>query len=76
MITPPTGAQVYLATKPVDMRRGIYGLASLVEQGFGANPFSGALFVFRGKRGDTIKILACAFLPRNWKPVALSGHRW
>jgi len=58
MITPPVGAQVYLATTPIDMRRGIYGLASLVEKGFGTSPFSGALFVFRGKRGDAVKILA------------------
>jgi hypothetical protein len=35
MITPPVGAQVYLAITPVDMRRGIFGLASLVEKDFG-----------------------------------------
>ncbi|CAN5354346.1 IS66 family insertion sequence element accessory protein TnpB [soil metagenome] len=58
MLSAPAGARVYLATTPVDMRRGIFGLASLVEQGFGVSPFSGALFVFRGKRGDAVKILA------------------
>lgn len=81
MITPPVGAQVYLAITPVDMRRGIFGLASLVEQDFGISPFTGALFVFRGKRGDAVKILAwdgsgmCLFAKRLeqgrfvWPPI-------
>jgi transposase len=81
VITPPAGARVYLAAAPVDMRRGIFGLASLVEKSFGTNPFSGALFVFRGKRGDAVKILAwdgsgmCLFAKRLeqgrfvWPPV-------
>lgn len=58
MMTPPAGARVYLATIPIDMRRGIFGLASYVEKAFATSPFTGALFVFRGKRGDAIKILA------------------
>ena len=81
MMAPPAGARVYLATAPIDMRRGIFGLASLVEKSFGTSPFSGALFVFRGKRGDAVKILAwdgsgmCLFAKRLehgrfiWPPI-------
>ena len=39
------------------MRRGMHGLASLVEKTLATNPFSGHLFVFRGRRGDLVKIL-------------------
>lgn len=39
------------------MRRGMHGLAALVETTLATNPFSGHLFVFRGRRGDLVKIL-------------------
>lgn len=58
MITPPAGARVYLAMTPCDMRKGLDGLAAQVQGVLSADPFSGALFVFRGKRGDYLKILA------------------
>ena len=58
MIAPPPGARVYLATTPCDMRKGFDGLAAQVQTVLQADPFSGALFVFRGKRGDRLKILA------------------
>lgn len=58
MIAPPPGARVYLATTPCDMRKGFDGLAAQVQNVLQADPFSGALFVFRGKRGDRLKILA------------------
>ena len=58
MITAPSGARVYLATTPCDMRKGLDGLAAQVQTVLAADPFSGALFVFRGKRGDYLKILA------------------
>lgn len=58
MIVPPPGARVYLATTPCDMRKGFDGLAAQVQTVLQADPFSGALFVFRGKRGDRLKILA------------------
>nr|WP_244493998.1 IS66 family insertion sequence element accessory protein TnpB [Mesorhizobium sp. Root172] len=47
----PTGAKVYVATRPVDFRKGPDGLAALVRD-TGADPFSGALYVFRAKRAD------------------------
>ena len=49
--------KVYLVCKPVDMRRGFDGLAADVAQTLRADPYSGAAFVFRSKRGDYVKIL-------------------
>ena len=57
MITPGADLQVYIATRPVDFRKGHDGLAALVQQMFGLDPFSGAAFVFRAKRADRVKIL-------------------
>ena len=39
------------------MRRGMHGLSLQVQQGLGRDPFGGELFVFRGRRGDLIKVL-------------------
>ena len=47
----PAGVQVYVASMPVDFRKGTTGLMALVRDG-GADPFSGALYVFRSKRAD------------------------
>ena len=52
----PRGA-VVLATEPVDLRRGHDGLVTLVRSLWNADPYSGQLFVFYGKRKDRIKIL-------------------
>lgn len=52
----PSGTSVFLATHPVDFRKGASGLMALVRDG-GADPFSGALFVFRSKRADRVKIV-------------------
>jgi transposase len=54
----PTGAlRVMVATKPVDFRKGAEGLAALVRETMGADPFSGAVYVFRAKRADRIKLV-------------------
>ncbi|MER8880721.1 IS66 family insertion sequence element accessory protein TnpB [Mesorhizobium sp. M0684] len=54
----PTGAvKVVVATKPVDFRKGAEGLAALVRETMGADPFSGAVYVFRVKRTDRIKLI-------------------
>lgn len=52
----PAGAKVYVATRPVDFRKGPDGLAALVRD-TGADPFTGALYVFRAKRADRVKIV-------------------
>lgn len=70
MIDPPSGTQVWLAAGVTDMRRGMDGLASLVQTTLEENPFSGHVFVFRGRRGHLIKILwwggdgLCLFVKR------------
>ena len=54
----PTGAvRVMVATKPVDFRKGADGLAGLVRETMQADPFSGAIYVFRAKRADRIKLI-------------------
>lgn len=49
--------KVYVAMRPVDFRKGIDGLALAVQEMFGLDPFCGAVFVFRSKRADRIKLL-------------------
>jgi transposase len=58
MIAPPPGVPVWLAAGVTDMRKGFDGLTALVEQQLGQDPFNGQLFVFRGRRGDLVKILS------------------
>jgi transposase len=54
----PTGAvRVMVATKPVDFRKGAEGLAALVREVMEADPFDGAVYVFRSKRADRIKLV-------------------
>ncbi len=54
----PTGAvRVMVATKAVDFRKGAEGLAALVRETMGADPFSGAVYVFRAKRADRVKLI-------------------
>lgn len=57
MIVPGADLKIYMATRPVDFRRGIDGLAAAVQEMLGLDPFCGAAFVFRAKRADRIKIL-------------------
>ena len=57
MLTLPSSVRVFLCLVPVDMRRSFDGLAALAEQTARESPLSGHLFVFRGKRGDRLKIL-------------------
>jgi transposase len=57
VISLPAGTRVWLAAGATDMRRGFDGLARQVQQALGHDPFSGHLFVFRGRRGDLIKVL-------------------
>lgn len=84
MIPVPANTRVWLAAGVTDMRRGFATLAAQVEQTMGADPFAGHLFVFRGRRGDLIKVIwwdgqgACLFSKRLEKgrfvwPAAKSG---
>jgi transposase len=54
----PSGAvRVMVATKPVDFRKGAEGLAALVHAEMKSDPFSGAVYVFRAKRADRVKLI-------------------
>ena len=57
MIGPSGTVRVMVATKPVDFRKGMEGLAMLVREHMKADPFSGAVYVFRAKRADRIKLI-------------------
>ena len=57
MIGLPAGTKVFLACQPIDLRAGFDGLAAKVQQIIGADPFSGHVFIFRGKRGSLATLL-------------------
>ncbi len=57
MLSVPPGVRVWLASGPTDMRRGMNSLSLLVQEALGRNPHGGDLFVFRGRRGDLLKVL-------------------
>ena len=55
MIGPPPGTRVYLACGVTDMRRGFDSLSAQVESVLNLDPYGGAVFIFRGRRGDLLK---------------------
>jgi len=84
MIPVPSNTKVWLAAGVTDMRRGFATLAAQAEQTLKQNPFNGHMFVFRGRRGDLIKVIwwdgqgACLFSKRLEKgkfvwPAAKDG---
>ena len=84
MIGLPSGTRIWLAAGRTDMRRGFDGLAALAQSALDQEPFSGHVFVFRGRRGDIVKLLGwdgqgmCLFAKRLEKgrfiwPQAQSG---
>ena len=75
----PTGAvRVMVATRPVDFRKGAEGLAALVREEMQADPFCGAVYVFRAKRADRVKLVfwddtgVCLFAKR----LETGAFRW
>ena len=57
MIELRTGTKIWIAAGVTDMRRGFQGLSAQVQTVRNQQPFSGHVFVFRGRRGDLIKVL-------------------
>ena len=57
MFGPPPGTRVFLACGVTDMRRGFDGLAAQVQTVLAQDVYSGAVFCFRGRRGDLLKII-------------------
>jgi len=70
MIAFPGDVRVWLATGHTDMRKGFGSLALLVQENLKRSPFSGELFVFRGRQGNLVKLIwhdgqgACLFTKR------------
>jgi transposase len=78
MIAVPAGIRVLVATKPVDFRKGGDGLAAVVREALGEDPFSETIFVFRSKRADRLKILVWdgTGLVLFWKRLEHGAFRW
>ena len=57
MIGLPAGTRIWLVAGVTDMRRGMDGLAAIVQSALAENLFSGHVFIFRGRRGDLVKLL-------------------
>ena len=51
------GTQIWLAAGCTDMRKGFTGLSALVQHALASSPLCGHVFVFRGRRGDLLKLL-------------------
>ena len=80
MITPSPGVRIWLAAGVTDMRRGFDGLAAMVQQNLALDPFSGQLFVFRGRRGHLMKSLfwdgqGLVYAPSGWSAANSFGRR-
>src|SRR5262249_7171983 len=57
MLNWPPSVRIFLASQPADLRRGFDGLARMATEVIQQDPFSGALFVFRNRKGDRLKVL-------------------
>lgn len=78
MLTPPASLMIYVATQPVDFRKGAEGLALLAKETLGHDPMKGVAVVFRAKRGDRVKIVVWdgSGLVLYWKRLDGSGFKW
>lgn len=78
MIVPSGAVRVLVATRPVDFRKGMDGLAALVRESLGSDPFSGVVYVFRSKRADRLKLLLWdgSGLLLVSKRLEQGGFRW
>ncbi|CAN7721378.1 IS66 family insertion sequence element accessory protein TnpB [Aminobacter sp. LjRoot7] len=76
MMIVPAGVKVHLALGHTDMRKGLDGLAMLVQATLKQDPFSGHLFAFRGKVAGTyahaeaagLRPVSCRGSPQDWRP--------
>jgi len=57
MISLPSGTHIWIAAGVTDLRRGFTGLSAIAQTVLEQNPHSGHVFVFRGRRGDLVKLL-------------------
>jgi transposase len=57
VIIPSGGFRIYLATEPVDFRKGMDGLVAHIAGQFDLDPFDGAIWIFRSRRADRLKLI-------------------
>ena len=57
MIGPPSGTLIWVVAGFTDLRKGVDGLSTLVQTQLQESPFTGEVYIFRGRRGDKIKVL-------------------
>jgi transposase len=57
MIALPSHTQIWIAAGVTDLRRGFAGLSALVQNKLEKSPMSGQVFIFRGRRGDLVKLI-------------------
>lgn len=57
MLSLRPGVRIFISTEPVDLRKGFDGLSAIIEHQWGADPFSGDLFLFLNRRRTLLKLL-------------------
>ncbi len=79
MMGMPAGTRIWIAAGVTDMRAGFNGLAAKVQAALDDDPFSGHVFVFRGRRGNVIKVFGLAAMAsacsRSGSNAAISSGR-
>ncbi len=78
MLTPPTGVSIFVATKPVDFRKGATSLAVLAREPLSVDPLKGVAVVFRSRRADRLKIVVWdgTGLVLYWKRLEDGAFKW
>ena len=76
----PGDARIWIAAGVTDLRRGFGGLTALVQTTLEQDPYAGHVFVFRGRRGDLIKLLwwdgdGFVSSQSGWNAAGSSGRR-
>ena len=66
--------RVFVATQPIDFRKGVHGLVALVAEGLGGQPYSGDVFVFRSKRNQQATF--CIYFSPRDDCVSLAPAVW
>jgi transposase len=80
MTSVPAGTNIWIAAGVTDLRRGFPGLSAVAQTALEQDPYSGHVFVFRGRRGDLIKLLwngdgLCLFAKRLERSFCLAESR-
>lgn len=76
MIPFPANMQIWIVASVTDMRRGFTGLSAMVQNTLQQNPLAGHVFIFRGRRGDFIKLLWHDGDGVSWSRKFGLGFKW